>query len=418
MSKLVINGVDKLFGEITLQGAKNSALPVLSASYLCNGESVITNCPNITDVHNTFKILKLLGCKVKYKNNVALIDSTDAFFNEIDENIMKSMRSSVIFLGAMITKTHYAEIYYPGGCELGLRPIDIHLDALSRMGAKIVEQNGKIICTADGNLTGCTIDLPIASVGATENIMLAAVLAEGTTVIRNAAKEPEIVDLAEFLIKCGAKIKGHGGTEIVITGVRKLSGCEHKLIPDRVVAATYLCAAALNKGEICLKGVNANHLVSVLPCYEQMGCTLKVTEDNIILSSDKRLNKLDLISTKEYPGFPTDIQPLMLAACIKSCGTSMFVENIFSGRYKYVDGLIRMGANIKVADRVAVVNGVNKIHSANSFATDLRGGAALVIAAVGAEGKSIINQTDYIDRGYENFEENLISIGADIKREN
>lgn len=418
MSKFIINGVEKLFGEITLQGAKNSALPILSASYLCDAQSVITNCPNIVDVHNTFKILKSLGCKVNYKDNVAFVDSSNAYNNVIDENIMKQMRSSVIFLGAMITKTHYAEIYYPGGCELGLRPIDIHLDALSRMGVEIVEQEGRIICKTDGKLIGCKIDLPIASVGATENIMLAAVLAQGETVIRNAAKEPEIVDLAEFLIKCGAKIKGYGGTEICITGVDKLYSCEHKLIPDRVVAATYLCATALNKGKICLKGVNANHLVSVLPCYEQMGCNLQVIDDNIILSVDKRLNKLELISTKEYPGFPTDIQPLMLTSCIKSCGTSMFIENIFSGRYKYVDGLIRMGAKIKVADRVAVVSGVKQIHSANSFATDLRGGAALVIAAIGAQGRSVINEIEYIDRGYENFENNLLSIGADIKREN
>ncbi len=417
MSRLVICGGKKLYGEIKLQGAKNSALPILSASLLCDGVSVIHNCPNISDVDVSVRILESLGCKCKTDGNTVTVDAAMINKSTISDSLMCEMRSSVIFLGAMLGKTGKAILSPPGGCELGLRPINLHIDAFKKMGAIINESRGKLECSCPDGLKGCTVDLPVASVGTTENVMIAACTAKGTTVIRNAAKEPEIIDLADFLRSCGAEIEGDGGTVITIKGVKKLCGCEHRVIPDRVVAATYISAVAMCGGKVKIKGANCSHLHSVLPCYEQMGCILSCSNDAIEVESNGQLKGSLRVQTTEYPGFPTDIQPIMLATACLSRGTSVFVENIFSNRFRYVAELNKMGAKIEVYDRIAVVHGVYKLNFANIEATDLRGGAAMVLCSLAADGCSTIANMEHIERGYENISAVLRSVGADIVKE-
>lgn len=418
MAKLLIEGGSRLNGEMTLQGAKNSVLPILAACMLCDGTCVIHNCPDLTDVHASAQILRSLGCSCEYKNGTMTVCADCADRYEINDRLMCSMRSSVLFLGALLSRFGKAVVSIPGGCELGIRPINLHLDAFRRMGVNISEEHGHIFCDAPKGLAGCVIDLPIASVGATENIMIAASTAKGTTVIRNAAKEPEISDLADHLRSMGAKITGDSSTVITIDGVPKLCGCEHTVIPDRIAGVTYMCATALCGGTVRINNIKEDHLVSVLPRFEEMGCDVTAADNAITVRSNGILHRIKDVSTKEYPGFPTDAQPIMLATVTKARGTSLFVENIFSNRYKYVEGLLKMGANIKVIDRVAVVEGVPRLTSADVEATDLRGGAALVLAALVAEGRSALSQVCHIDRGYENIEQVLTSLGANIKREN
>ncbi len=417
MSVLHINGGNPLNGKITVQGSKNSALPILAASLLVDGQSVIHNCPNISDVDASIRILEFLGCKCSQQDGTIVVDSSTANGCLISDALLCEMRSSVTFLGAMLAKCGRAQLSAPGGCELGLRPINLHIESLRKMGAIIYEHQGKLICSAPNGLVGCSIDLPIASVGTTENIMIAASTAHGVTLIRNAAKEPEITDLANYLRGCGAHIFGDGGTVIKIEGVSRLNSCEHTVIPDRIVAATYISAVAVCSGEVKLLNALEHHLHSVLPFYEQMGCDLDIGKDYITIRSFERLKKVSLVRTGEYPGFPTDAQPILLAATCLADGTSVFVENIFSNRYRYVSELIRMGADINVIDRVAVVNGVRNLMSAKIDATDLRGGAAMVICALAANGQSKISSVCHIDRGYENIEGVLNSIGADVIRE-
>jgi len=417
MSELLVTGGNRLNGVINLQGAKNSALPILSASLLCGTPCVIHNCPKISDVDVSVRILESLGCKCKIQDNSVCVDATSADGCLISDSLMCEMRSSVIFLGAMLAKNGRAELSPPGGCELGLRPINLHIDALKKMGAVIEEGHGRLKCSCPNGLKGCTVDLPVASVGATENIMIAASTAQGTTVIRNAAKEPEITDLADFLRGCGANIQGDGETVIHIEGVNKLYGCEHRVIPDRIVAATYMSCAAVCGGRIDITSASPSHLHAIIPYYEQMGCSVDINKDIITIQSEGRLRGNIRVHTTEYPGFPTDAQPIMLAASALSRGTGEFVENIFSNRYRYVAGLNKMGASIEVYDRVAVVRGVDKLNSADVDATDLRGGAAMVICALAANGTSRITSVEHIDRGYENIEGVLNQIGADIVRE-
>ncbi len=417
MSGMLIEGGNSLNGTIKLQGAKNSALPILSAALLCSTPCTIHNCPRISDVEVSIRILESLGCKCNFTNNSLVVDSTNTTGWSVSDSLMSEMRSSVIFLGAMLAKTGKAELSAPGGCELGLRPINLHIDALKKMGAFICEEHGRLICSSPDGLKGCTVDLPIASVGATENIMIAASTAEGTTIIHNAAKEPEICDLANFLRDCGAKIKGDGETVITIEGVKKLSGCEHRVIPDRIVAATYISALAVCGGKLELADAEPKHLHAVIPYFEQLGCKINSNNTRIIIESTGKLKGNIRVRTTEYPGFPTDAQPVLVAAAAFSRGTSVFVENIFSNRFRYVSELNKMGAAIEVYDRVAVVHGVNKLNSANVEATDLRGGAAMVICALAADGVSRISALEHIDRGYENIEGILTQIGANIVRE-
>ncbi len=416
MSKLIITGGNRLTGEVKIHGAKNSVLPILAATVLCEGTSVIHNCPMLSDVDASINILKFLGCKCSLKNNTANIDTHSLKCSRIPDRLMREMRSSVIFLGAVLGRCGNAVISSPGGCELGPRPIDLHIAALKKLGAVVTEKHAQIELNApSGGLNGAEINLSFASVGATENAILAAVTAKGVTVINNAAKEPEICDLADFLNSCGARVHGSGTDTITIFGVKRLSGCKHTVIPDRIAAATYMAAAAITGGGIILNGINASHLTAVSSVFEECGCSLKYSNNKLILSAPKRLSRVSTIRTTVYPGFPTDAGPLVLAMLSKAQGTSVMVENIFENRYRYVDELKRLGAKIKVEGRVAIVEGASSLSAAGCKCTDLRGGAALVIAALAAKGTTVISDINHIKRGYEYIDKRLSLLGADIK---
>jgi len=414
MERLIIKGGNRLCGEITVQGAKNSALPILAGALL-GKRTVLHNCPELSDVTAACDILKTLGCRVRREGKTLMIDASCASYCHPPETLMREMRSSILFLGAMLARFSTARVSFPGGCELGARPVDMHIDGLRRLGAVIREEGGFLYCSVDKPLCGCEITLPFPSVGATENIILAATSAKGTTVIRNAAREPEISDLADFLTACGASIK-ISGEEITIEGQTPLHDCEHTVIPDRIEAVTYLCAAAATGGKILLDSVNRQQMTAMLPVLEEMGCSLKYGADTILLTAPERLKAVRKINTMPYPGFPTDAQAVFMAALCTADGSSMMVENIFEARYKHVGELMRMGAQIDVSDRVSVIKGVNSLHGAAVECTDLRGGAALVTAALSAEGESIITKLKHIDRGYSCLEQKLRSLGAEIKK--
>lgn len=419
MSEILIRGGNRLCGSITVQGAKNSALPMLAATVLTKGKSVIHNCPDISDVASTVKILKEIGAEVErdFDDHVITVDSSNVSGYEVSECLMREMRSSIMFLGAIIGRFGKARLCFPGGCELGPRPIDLHLSALNKLGVNINEHHGFIDCDASNGLRGAEIMLSFPSVGATENIILASVLAKGRTVIHNAAREPEIVDLACYLNKCGAKILNMGESTVFIDGVDELHGAEHSVIPDRIVAATYIAAAAATGGEIELKSIVPSDMSNVISVFCEMGCEISLTDDSLKFRSDKALNRVHTVRTMPYPGFPTDSAAPLIAALAVANGTTMVVENIFANRYNYVDELKRMGADIKVEERVAVIEGVRKLHGANVNCTDLRGGAAMIIAGLCAEGETVIGEIHHIDRGYESPEKILRSIGADIRRQ-
>lgn len=415
MSKLVINGGKRLEGEIDIQGSKNAVLPILAATVINGGKNVIHNCPDLRDVKITVEVLKSLGCSAEKHGNMLIVDSSEFDSEVIDESLMRQMRSSIIFLGAIIARCGRAKVSMPGGCEIGNRPIDLHLKALKKLGVNIEEEHGYINCEAK-KLAGTDIHLDFPSVGATENIMLTACTAEGTTVITNAAREPEIVDLERFLNRMGAKISGAGGDAIRIDGAKKFYGIEHTIIPDRIVAGTYLCAGAATNGSIVLKNALPHHMQSMINSLKDMGCRIYTERSKIILSPHGSLKPLAKVRTMPYPGFPTDIQSPFMALCSLADGTSMFVENIFENRFQHVEELIRMGADIEVDGRVAVVHGVKRLSGAKVVAKELRGGGALVIAALAADGESEIEGTVYIDRGYECIEKYLSRCGGDIKR--
>lgn len=417
MDILKINGGNKLTGEITLHGAKNSALPILSATILVKGVSVLHNCPKLKDVDETLSILEGLGCKVKREGSTVTVDATDVNSSKIDEKAMRSMRSSILFLGSLLSRCKEASIFLPGGCDIGARPIDIHINALKQLGAEITENGSSICCKAD-ELKGTRIVLPFCSVGATENIIISSAISNGTTTIINPAREPEIVDLANFLNSCGADISGAGNSVIEIKGVKRLHSCNnyHSIIPDRILASTYMSACAITGGDIMLNNVKVSALTPVFPVFSEMGCKLYITDNTLRIKAPARLKKVRSIKTLPYPGFPTDSQSMVVAALSTAKGTSVVKENIFENRFRYVNELNRFGTDIEINDRIAIINGVDNLHSANVFATDLRGGAALVIAALKAEGESTISYIEHIDRGYESIENNLALLGADIKR--
>ena len=417
MSELVINGGKKLSGEICVQGAKNSVLPVLAATVLCGGECVIHNCPQLSDVETSLKILAHLGCGCKKDGDTVAVNARDISDYSIPDTLMREMRSSVVFLGAVIGRTGKAVISSPGGCELGPRPIDLHLSSLNKMGVTVKEEHGYLNCTAENGLHGAEITLNFPSVGATENIILAAVLAEGDTVIHGAAKEPEISDLADFLNSAGARINGCGSDTVRIRGVKTLGGAEHSIIPDRIVAATYMACAAVTGGNITLKNVMPPHMASILWLFNESGCKVNINGKSINLLYPQRLLRVPTVRSLVYPGFPTDAGPIAAALLCKADGTSVFVENIFENRFRYVDELKRFGAKIKTEGKIAVIEGVTELSAADCKSTDLRGGAALVIAALAANGKSKIGEIQHIERGYEDITENLRLIGADISKE-
>ena len=415
MSRLIINGKRRISGEIVTQGAKNAALPILAASVLAGEECVIHNCPRLRDVDKTNQVLSGLGCEVRREGNTVVVDPAGICSCSICDNLMRAMRSSIIFLGAILARCGEACVSMPGGCPIGIRPIDLHLKALREMGAEIREEHGCILCGAK-RLHGADIHLDFPSVGATENIMLAAVTAKGTTTISNAAREPEIADLAAFLNAMGARIRGAGGSFITVEGREKLHGAEHSVMPDRIAAATYLAAAAVTRGEILLTGADERSMGAMLHTLTDMGARIRTEGDKIRLKADKRLKNISILRTMPYPGFPTDIQSPFMALAATAEGTGVFVETIFENRFRHVEELIRMGADISVCGRSAVVRGTEELHGARVSASELRGGAALVIAALGAEGRSEIDGACYIDRGYEAIEERLAECNADIRR--
>ncbi|MDD6479613.1 MAG: UDP-N-acetylglucosamine 1-carboxyvinyltransferase [Oscillospiraceae bacterium] len=415
MSKLIVNGGKRLSGRLKLQGAKNSVLPVLAATILCNNACEIHNCPSLSDVETSLKILSHLGALCTKEEDVVTVNPENIDSFEIPDSLMREMRSSIVFLGAILGRMKRAVISSPGGCELGPRPIDLHLLSLEKLGAIIREDHGFLYCEAPNGLKGTEINLSFPSVGATENIILAAATAEGKTVIHNAAKEPEVSDLADFLNSAGAKICGSGSDTIEIHGVKQLHGVNHTIIPDRIAAATYMAAAAITGGEIELENVMPSHLISVLSVFKEAGCTVLVDGKKISLRAASQLSRVPTVRTIVYPGFPTDAGPILIAMLSHAKGTSVFVENIFENRYKYTEELKRLGAKIKTEGKVAVIEGVEKFSAANCECTDLRGGAALVIAALAAEGETKISKIEHILRGYDDIAGNLRKLGADIK---
>lgn len=416
MSRFIIRGGNKLNGDVEVQGAKNSALPILAATILTKGENIIYNCSGLSDVDVCLRILRYLGCSAKLVNTTAIVKANSMNNSDIPDDLMREMRSSIVFLGAILSKTGKANLSFPGGCELGPRPIDLHIKALQKMGVNIVQKYGKLSCSVDGKLKGAKIDLSFPSVGATENIILAAVKAKGVTTITNAAREPEITDLCEYLIACGAKIYGAGEGTIVIDGVEELYATDHSIIADRVVATTLMSASAITGSTIYLKGIIQNHLSSIIPVYEEAGCEISCKEGVMKFKAPEKLKAVSLIRTMPYPGFPTDAQAPVMASMVKAEGATVFVENIFENRYKHIEGLCRLGADISAQGKVAVVNGVKSLYGATIEAQDLRGAAALVVAGLSAEGVTDIGGICYLERGYENFEVVLSALGANIKK--
>lgn len=414
MDRYIVNGKKPLGGRVRVHGAKNAVLPIMAAAVLCSDKCTIYDCPDLSDVRNTVNILKTLGCRVDFTDDVLTVDSSAMSSWEIPEELMREMRSSIIFLGALAAKMGRARLSTPGGCELGNRPIDLHIKALRELGIEIREESGYIEAIAEKAHAG-EIHLSFPSVGATENIILSSVCLKGETVISNAAKEPEIVDMCSFLVKMGAHIEG-AGTEIIrINGVPHLKGAEHKVMPDRIVASTLMCAAMTAKSEIELLNVRKEHLGAVVSVLRESGARIEFFRDKMYIRAPEKMKSVDIIKTQVYPGFPTDAQSPVMAALCMAPGTSVIVENIFDSRYKIIPELKKMGADILQDGRVAVIKG-QKLTGAHVRAMDLRGGAALTVASLGAEGESIIEGVHYIDRGYVSLEKMLTEVGADIKR--
>lgn len=414
MSEIIINGGKRLSGGLEVQGAKNSVLPVLAATVLCGKECVIHNCPALSDVETSVKILRALGCSAQRQGDTVTVNSEGISGFEIPDSLMREMRSSVVFLGAIIGRCKKAVISSPGGCELGPRPIDLHLSSLEKMGVTVTEEHGFLYCTAENGLKGAEINLGFPSVGATENIILAAATANGMTVIHGAAKEPEISDLADFLNSAGARIYGCGSDTVRIYGVEKLGGAEHTIIPDRIAAATYMACAAVTGGTLTLNNVMPSHMVSVFWVFKESGCKLELSGKSVRITAPERLSRVPTVRSLVYPGFPTDAGPITVAMLSLAKGTSVFVENIFENRFRYVDELKRFGAKIKTEGKAAVIEGVSELSGADCKATDLRGGAALIIAALAAKGESKIGEIHHIERGYDDIVAALKPLGADI----
>lgn len=416
MENLIISGGIRLEGKTRLQGSKNSSLPILAACAAVNGISVIHNCPRITDVDIAVAILERLGCRVSREGGTVTVDSGDINCSAIPVELMSEMRSSIIFLGALLARFGRGSATLPGGCEIGLRPIDMHIAAFRSMGVVIEESGGSMECTAPNGLAPCRISLSFPSVGATENIMLASLAAKGETVITNAAREPEIKDLADFLNECGAKIIGAGQSVIRIYGGRRLTGAEHRVIPDRIVASTYMACAAVTGGRAVVTEVEREHLAPVIPVFEGCGCKIDFANGEMSVTAPKRAERIKYLRTMPYPGFPTDSQALVTAVAATARGTSVISERVFENRFRHVPELIKMGADIRVEDScVAVVEGVPSLHGAKVTASDLRGGSALIAAALGARGESVIDGVRHVLRGCEDVCGNLSRLGADIK---
>ena len=413
MSSYIIKGGNKLEGTVKISGSKNAALPIIAACILNKGKTTLYNVPNIQDTQMMYEIIKILGGNVQKKKNKIIVDTSKIDKYEIPDTLMHKMRSSVIIVGAIIGKYKTATFSYPGGCDIGARPIDLHLKAFEKLGITITQNYGNITCNCE-KIIGNKIDLDFPSVGATENAILTSVLAEGKTTITNAAREPEIIDLQNFLNKMGAKVKGAGTDEIEIEGVKKLKEISYNIMPDRIETGTFLCLAAITGGKIKLEKTNPNHVTPVINKLEEAGCNIEIEKGTIKIESPKKLKAID-IKTMPYPGFPTDMQSLMAAAFTIAKGTTIIVENIFENRYKYTQELNKMGAKITVEGKSAIIRGTRKLYGATIRATDLRGGAALVLAGLVAKGTTVVENIEYILRGYEDFDKKIRALGGDIE---
>ena len=414
MNSYIIEGGRKLNGEVNISGSKNASLPIIAATILNGNITKLYNVPKIHDTKITLEILKILGCKIRQNSGKIEINSKNITKTEIPEDLMRQMRSTVILAGAILGRFKQVTFSYPGGCEIGARPIDLHLSAFKKMGIQVEEKAGFIKCSCD-KIIGADINLDFPSVGATENIVLSAVLAEGTTIINNAAMEPEIEDLANCLNKMGAKIQGAGTNIIKITGVKSLKSVGYKVMPDRIEAGTLLCAAAITGGKVKVKNVIPEHIIPVVHKLEEAGCKLNVQKSSIEIEAPKKLKAID-IKTMPYPGFPTDLQQIFGSMLTVAKGTSIIVENIFENRFKYISELKRMGAKATIEGKTVVITGKRKLIGANVQSHDLRGGAGLIIAGLAAKGKTKLDNIDYVLRGYENIEEKISLLGGKIKK--
>lgn len=415
MDVIKINGKNSLCGSVMVQGSKNAALPIISAAVLVRGKCTLHNCPNLSDTRAAASILEFLGAECLWDKNTLTIDCSEIENKKLDSALMGKLRSSVIFAGSMVSRFGETKIAMPGGCELGPRPVDMHLAAFESLGIKTECDGGYI--KLSGSPKGAEVVLPFPSVGATENAMLAAVLAEGDTTIINGAREPEIICLQNFLNKAGAKISGAGGAVIHISGVEKLSSVDFRIDSDRIAAATYMACALSSKGSLKLYGACAGHMSAILSAFNQMGARLYISEEIMEVSFKDSLSGV-FADTQPYPGFPTDCLPIMTALAAGAQGTSVFSENIFKNRFRHTDELVKFGSKVHIFGKTCVIQGKENLRGAMVNACDLRGGASMIIAALGAEGQTIIENPCYIDRGYENICEILSELGADIKREN
>lgn len=425
MEKFLIKGGKRLEGTATITCSKNAYLPILAGCILSDEKIILHNCPKYNDIINMTKILESLGGDIvpdkldedgELSNGCDLdINCSNLSSNSIPHELASVIRSSIFSLGSILGRFKKARVAYPGGCDIGARPIDLHIKGLRALNVKVADKHGFINC--DGkNMRGGVVSLDFPSVGATENIILAATLTKGNSEIINAAKEPEIVDLANFLNSLGAKIYGAGTSHIIIEGVTELKGGEYTPIPDRIIAGTYLIAGLMAGGDIKLYNFRGDHNSALLGKINNSSCKIKLNNDILTLKSDGRPKSIPKIETSPYPGFPTDLQAQTLALQTISKGTSIIVENVFETRFKHVPELVKMGANVTVRDRTAIISGVEKLYGANVNATDLRGGVGLVLAGLVAEGYTTVNQVELIDRGYCKLEEQLNALGADIKR--
>jgi len=412
--KILVTGGNSLKGKLINQTSKNASLPIIAGSILTDKLVYLENIPDLLDTQNMFAIMKDLGVKIKKDNKNYTLDSSSINKFIIDANLTKNLRSSIFMLGPMLARFKKVSISHPGGCDIGNRPIDLHISGLKQLGVKIKEYHSILICDGTEMKSG-TVHLDFASVGATENLMMSAVFLNGRTKIINSAKEPEIVDLQNFLNKLGCKISGAGTSEIIIEGVKKLHSANYSPIGDRIVAGTYLIATAMCGGDIMVKNIPSNQLTSLTKKLEQAGCNLSIKKDNIRLISNGKLNAIPTTETQIYPGFPTDLQAQFMAMQSVSNGVSTIVETIFENRYRHAGELIKMGANIRLYDRVAIITGVENLHGAPVEATDLRGGASLVLAGLKAKGYTTIDNIYHIERGYEDIVKTLSLLGADIK---
>ena len=412
-----IRGGKRLTGACPIQGSKNASLPILAASIVCPARTELTEVPRLRDVDAALRILRHLGCRAEQQGNAVYIDSGLCLRSTIPHALMEEMRSSVIFLGALIARCGEARMSLPGGCQLGKRPIDLHLAALRQLGAEI-EQNGDEIVCRGGRLRGTRIALPFPSVGATENVMLASCAAEGETTLCGAAREPEITALQDYLRAMGAHIRGAGTDRIVIEGMEPTGRVCARIPPDRIVAATMACAAAATGGDVELRGVDVQQFSAVVHFLNRAGCDIISRKRSLRILAPSRLRAVGEILTAPFPGFPTDAQPVLMAALLRSRGKTRITETIFENRFRQVPELCRLGADIRVIDRVAEIRGVERLHGATLTAGDLRGGAAMILAGLAAEGETLVRDKGHITRGYEALDQRLRELGADVEMKN